>query len=154
MAKPVNKHNKWVVFYTLMIVSFFLFAFVSIGIIKLKIPHLPFDTNSPDFAVSKVKALCDLNKYENIALRSVKFENGEYSLISKENLLATPTASSDYLGVVKALCNAFSYNRKFTGEKISDSEWLYTYHFGLVFNASRTYKIVYFDGDWRFVLVK
>jgi hypothetical protein len=151
MVKSVTKHNRWVVFYTLMIASFFLFAFVSIGILNFKVPNLPFDTKSPDFAVSKVKALCELSKYENIVLRSVKLENGEYQLISKDDLLVKPTVSSDYLGVAKALCNALSYNRKFEGEKISDSEWSYTYHFGLVFNASRTYKVVYFDGDWRFV---
>jgi hypothetical protein len=154
MTKLVIKHNKWVIFYILMIISFFLFAFISIGIINIKIPHLPFDTNSSDFAVSKVKALCWFDKFENIALRSVKFENGEYILISKGDLLANPAGSSGYLGVAEGLCNTFQYSRKEVKVKVSDSEWDYRFFFGLVSDANRTFKIVNFDGDWRFVLLK
>ena len=154
MEKIPGKHNKWVVFYALMIVSFFLFAFVSIGVLKLKVPHLPFDNSSPDFAVTTVKTLCDFEKYENIALRSVKFEKEEYDSISKDDLSVNPAGSSGYLGAAEGLCNAFTNSRKVVKAKVSDSEWDYTYYFGILFDASRIYKIIYFDGDWRFVLSK
>ena len=148
-----SKHKKWVVFYFVMILLILFFILLLNGVFPNGVIKINFPLASANFTATKIKALCDFEKYDTVATLSVKNVEGEYVRITSTDVLRSNLESGKgEMALAIELCKAFSNVRKIDRNKVSESEWEYTYYYGLFYNTGRTYRIVFFDGDWRFVL--
>src|SRR3972149_5354073 len=147
----IKIENKWVFFYTLVIVALVFFAMVVGGLVNINFSLFGFIKPSPDLTVTKLQALCAVNKYDAIVLRSLKFEEGKYSRITEGDIVAgSKDVLIDYPAQAKALCGWIKSSRKVEKIKVSDTGWNYKYYTDILFESSHAYGIRYFDSDWRF----
>ncbi len=101
---------------------------------------------------TELKTLCNVNRYDAVAMQSLKYENGEYLRITKDDITGPSPKSVAYLAIAKNLCSTFDTSRKVEKKMISDTEWEYRYYAGILFDSSHTYRIRFFEDSWRFVL--
>lgn len=140
-----------------MLVGLCFFTLYLSGVVDIKLPALNFYKPSPDMTVTKLQTLCGLEKYEAVAIHSLKYENinQEYLRITSDDILKRDqTKPINYLELAKSLCNTFETSRKVEKKKVSDLEWEYRYYAGILFDSSQVYRIVFFEDDWRFVMGK
>lgn len=147
------KHKKWVVFYFLMVVIILFFILLLNGVFSNELSKISLPRASAGFTANKVKALCELQKYDTIALISVKNTEGGYVRITDADVSRSNLDSGKGdMSLAMDLCKTFSNVRKIDRKEISENEWQYTYRYGLFHDAGRIYRIVFFEDDWRFVL--
>lgn len=149
------KQNKIVYFYTLTIAALILFSLIVSGVVQLNIPAPSFTKSTPDLTTTEIRTLCSLKKYDTIAFNSLKYVNGEYSLIeSRDFSMGVSQDRVDYMASVKQLCNWFDIMRKIDKKQLANGNWEYTFYAGILFDSNHSYQIHMYQNSWKYVLGK
>lgn len=149
------KHKKWVSFYIFVILFLMIFALFLSDVINFQVPFIKITRPSPDRTSTKLIALCNFEKYDSIALDSLKYDGRVYSRITKEDILESDLKGMmGYPASAKSLCNIIASGRKVEKIKLSEGEWEYKYYSSILVNTNHAYSIVFIDRDWRYVLPK
>ncbi|KKR11895.1 MAG: hypothetical protein UT39_C0002G0076 [Candidatus Woesebacteria bacterium GW2011_GWA1_39_21] len=145
--------TKLIYFYALTIAALILFALIVGGIVEIKVPVPEFTKPSPELTLTKLKTLCSFEKFEAVAISSLKFVDGKYSEIAKADLsVGVSKDRVDYLAEAKTLCNWFDISRKIDRKQISEREREYRFYAGILFDSNKAYHIRLENGHWKFVL--
>jgi len=148
-----GKHRGWVVFYIFAIVFILFIVLYLNGALPLWLSDLNLIKPSANITEIKLKALCDVERYQNVATLSLKIKEGRYAKITDDDILKSDSESGKSgMTMAVELCKTLSSVRKVDKKQVSENEWDFVYHTGILYDVGKIYKIVNIDGDWRFVL--
>ena len=116
--------------------------------LKKENSFLPSKLNSRTLAVNMIKSKCKTENYQEVALRSLRYLNKEYAIITQEDLNDTSILKA-YLNKTENLCKLLLSDYELETTQNNNGTWTYRFRFPW---GSMAYGLAYFENQWRFIL--